>query len=66
VTFGPGYPVAQVFAPPGRDLVCFEPMTAPVNALASGQGLRWVAPGAAFRAAFTIAVGWGPPDRVAA
>jgi aldose 1-epimerase len=56
VTFGSGYPVAQVFAPPGRELVCFEPMTAPVNALASGRGLRRVAPGQAFRAAFTIAV----------
>jgi aldose 1-epimerase len=56
VTFGRGYFVAQVFAPPGRDVVCFEPMTAPVNALASGRGLRWVAPGHEFRAAFTIAV----------
>jgi aldose 1-epimerase len=45
-----------VFAPPGRDLVCFEPMTAPVNALASGRELRWAAPGHKFRAAFALAV----------
>jgi aldose 1-epimerase len=56
VTFGRGYPVAQIFAPPGRDLICFEPMTAPVNALASGRGLRWIVPGNEFRAVFTIAV----------
>jgi galactose mutarotase-like enzyme len=31
-----GYPCAQVFAPPGKDLICFEPMTAPANALRSG------------------------------
>jgi galactose mutarotase-like enzyme len=30
-----GYPCAQVFAPPGKDVVCFEPMTAPANALRS-------------------------------
>jgi aldose 1-epimerase len=31
-----GYPCAQVFAPPDKDLVCFEPMTAPANALRTG------------------------------
>ena len=56
VTFERGYPVAQVFAPAGRELVCFEPMTAPVNALVSGRGLRWIAPGGQLRASFTIAV----------
>jgi aldose 1-epimerase len=35
-----GYPVAQVFAPPGGEYVCFEPMTAPTDALVSGRGLR--------------------------
>lgn len=41
-----GFPAAQVFSPP-------EPMTAPTNALGSGVGLRHVAPGDAFTAAFT-------------
>ena len=27
VSYGPKYPVAVVFAPPGRNFVCFEPMT---------------------------------------
>ena len=57
VTFARGYPVAQVFSPPGAPFVCFEPMTAPTNALRSGDGLRRVAPGEAFSAVFSIAVG---------
>src|SRR3954453_10160 len=56
VTFLAGYPVAQVFAPAGGDYVCFEPMTAPTNALVTGRGLRLVAPGATFTAAFEIRV----------
>src|SRR5215218_1120609 len=59
VTFLTGYPAAQVFSPPGARFVCFEPMTAPANALRSGDGLRRVAPGAGFTAAFRIAVGAG-------
>ena len=51
-----GYPAAQVFAPRGKDFICFEPMTAPTNALRSGTGLRRVASGA-FTASFSIAVG---------
>jgi galactose mutarotase-like enzyme len=31
-----GYPCAQVYAPADKPLVCFEPMTAPANALRSG------------------------------
>jgi len=50
-----GYPAAQVFSPPGANFVCFEPMTAPANALRSGSGLRFVQPGAAFSATFSIA-----------
>src|SRR3954447_12915477 len=56
VTFVAGYPAAQIFSPPGAQFVCFEPMTAPTNALRSGDGLRRVAPGAAFTAVFRIAV----------
>jgi galactose mutarotase-like enzyme len=51
-----GYPAAQVFAPPGMPFICFEPMTAPANALRSGSGLRRVVPGEVFDAAFSIAV----------
>jgi galactose mutarotase-like enzyme len=50
-----GYPAAQVFSPPGASFICFEPMTAPTNALRSGVGLRLVEPGDAFTAAFSIA-----------
>jgi aldose 1-epimerase len=49
-----GYPFAQVFAPAGEELICFEPMTAPANALISGDCLRAVQPGKEFRAAFRI------------
>ena len=51
-----GYPYAQIFAPAPDALVALEPMTAPTNALASGRGLRLVAPGGRFRAAFRIGV----------
>jgi aldose 1-epimerase len=54
VEFVTGYPYAQVFAPPGDDVICFEPMTAPTNALESGDGLRAVDPGDAFEATFLI------------
>jgi aldose 1-epimerase len=57
LTFLRGYRFAQVFAPPGSDFVCFEPMTAPANALASGAELPVVAPGGWYEAAFEIAVG---------
>jgi aldose 1-epimerase len=56
VTLERGYPAAQVFSPRGAQFVCFEPMTAPANALCSGQGLRFVAPGESFTAAFSISV----------
>jgi aldose 1-epimerase len=52
-----GFRCAQVYAPPGKDLVALEPMTAATNALASGRSLPLAAPGKPFRAAFRIAVG---------
>ena len=55
-TFLHGYPCAQVFAPAGGQFICFEPMTAPANALRSGEGLRVLAPGERFVARFSIAV----------
>jgi aldose 1-epimerase len=39
-----------------EDYVAFEPMTAPADALRTGDGLREVAPGKAFTAAWTLAV----------
>jgi len=56
VTFLEGFPYAQVFAPADKDFIALEPMTAPTNALASGDGLRILAPGAQFRASFRISV----------
>ena len=56
VEFLQGYSFAQVYAPSGRDFVCFEPMTAPTNALDSGDGLRLVPPGKEYCAAFAIRV----------
>ncbi len=32
VIFGPGYKTAIVYAPQGREFICFEPMTGPTNA----------------------------------
>jgi len=51
-----GYTHAQVFAPAGLDLVCFEPMTAPADALRSHEGLRLAPAGEPFTAAFRITV----------
>jgi aldose 1-epimerase len=51
-----GYPVSQIYAPEASRFICFEPMTAPVDALISGEGLRWVKPGEDFEAIFSISV----------
>jgi len=56
VEFLEGYTHAQAFAPAGKDLICFEPMTAPANALLSHDGLRLAPPGEPFTAAFRITV----------
>jgi galactose mutarotase-like enzyme len=56
VEFLEGYTHAQAFAPAGQDLIAFEPMTAPANALISHDGLRLAPPGEPFHAAFRIAV----------
>ncbi|WP_205697226.1 aldose 1-epimerase [Conexibacter sp. SYSU D00693] len=39
---GEGYSHAQLFAPPGQALMALEPMTAPTDALRTGDGLRVV------------------------
>jgi galactose mutarotase-like enzyme len=50
-----GYRYAQVFAPPGADFVCLEPMTAAVNALVDG-GYALVEPGTSYTARFSVRV----------
>jgi len=55
LSFEGGFTCAQVFAPAGSALICFEPMTAPCNALRSGDGLRLLAPGESHVAALVIA-----------
>jgi galactose mutarotase-like enzyme len=57
VCFEQGYPVAQVYAPKGQEFICFEPMTAPTDALArGGRDLPLTEPGSEFTARFSIAV----------
>jgi aldose 1-epimerase len=55
VHFERGYPAAQIFAPPGEDVVCFEPMTAPTDALRRG-GYQSARPGESAVAVFSIRV----------
>jgi aldose 1-epimerase len=54
VAFEQGYPFTQVFAPAVEDLICFEPMTAPADALRHSPGT--VAPGETFTARFSVSV----------
>ena len=54
--FESGYPVAQAYAPPADDLICFEPMTAPTDALVTGDRLQLLAPGERYLARFSITV----------
>ena len=49
-----GYPYAQVFAPAIADVICFEPMTAPADALRHAPDA--VAPGESFTARFSVSV----------
>jgi aldose 1-epimerase len=55
VCFESGYPAAQVFAPAGEPLICFEPMAAPTDALRRG-GYRSARPGEPDTAVFSIKV----------
>jgi aldose 1-epimerase len=53
IRFRSGYPYAQLYAPPGKQFVALEPMTAPTDALVTGEA-PLVAPGDRFAAAFTL------------
>jgi aldose 1-epimerase len=55
VHFEQGYPATQIFAPLAEDVVCFEPMTAPTDALRRG-GYRCAHPGEPAVAQFSIRV----------
>jgi galactose mutarotase-like enzyme len=55
VRFERGYPAAQVFAPTAETVVCFEPMTAPTDALRRG-GYRSARPGEPDTTVFSIRV----------
>jgi aldose 1-epimerase len=55
VSFGEGYRFAQIFAPGEDGVICFEPMTAPINPFDSGD-FAWAQPGSPFTASFEISV----------
>lgn len=55
VRFERGYPAAQVFAPAGETVICFEPMAAPTDALCRG-GYRSARPGQPDTTVFSIRV----------
>jgi aldose 1-epimerase len=55
VHFDHGYPATQIFAPLAEDVVCFEPMTAPTDALRRG-GYRCARPGEPAVTQFSIRV----------
>lgn len=58
VEYGPKYPVAVVYAPPGRGFICFEPMSGVTNVMnLAHEGkfpLQTVAPGAKWRESYWI------------
>lgn len=59
VLYGPKYPIAVVYAPPGRDFICFEPMTGPTDAFNLHKAGKWkelqtVAPGSQWTESFWI------------
>ncbi|MBM3793521.1 MAG: aldose 1-epimerase [Acidobacteria bacterium] len=58
VEYGPNYPVAVVYAPPGRGFICFEPMAGVTNVFNLGHAgkfpLQSVSPGAQWRESFWI------------
>jgi aldose 1-epimerase len=56
VEFLEGFAYAQVFAPKGKEFIALEPMTAPANALISGEGRRIVEAGGEFQGTFQVRV----------
>lgn len=56
IRFLHGYTHAQIYAPPDRDIIALEPMTAATNALVTGDGLRLLPAGEHFEAVFRISI----------
>jgi aldose 1-epimerase len=61
VSYGPKFPVAVVYAPEGRDFICFEPMAALTNAFNLANAglypeLQSVPPGGRWQDSFRISV----------
>ena len=56
LSMGESYPFAQVYAPGDDEVVAFEPMSAPTNALLSGEALPLLAPGGRLTASFAVSV----------
>lgn len=59
VTYGPKYTVAVVYAPPGKEFLCFEPMSAITDAFNLAhtgiyKELQSIAPGGTWRESFWI------------
>jgi aldose 1-epimerase len=59
VEYGGTYPVAVVWAPPGRKFICFEPMSAPTNAFNAAhdgwfKDLPMVQPGGTWKGVFRV------------
>ncbi len=59
VTYGPNYRVAVIYAPEGRDFICFEPMAAITNAFNLAHSgayteLQSVPPGGVWRESFWV------------
>ena len=56
IEFVEGFRFAQVFAPAQKELIALEPMTAPSNALASGENLTLLQPAEKYRASFRVSI----------
>ncbi|MFN0170926.1 MAG: aldose 1-epimerase [Bryobacteraceae bacterium] len=59
VTYGPKYPVAVIYAPKGREFICFEPMSAITNAFNLAHGgvykeMQTIPPGGTWKESFWI------------
>ncbi len=59
VVYGPKYKVAVVYAPPGQNFICFEPMSAITNGVnlahdGKYSGLQTVAPNATWQESFKV------------
>jgi aldose 1-epimerase len=54
VVYGKGYKIGVVYAPPGQNFICFEPMTAQTNAFNTPGSHMEIAPGVAWRESFWI------------